>query len=125
MKTNLQTLQFKDGVTFKHGHFQPHVTAIITAALETAPLMKDGCVVITQAYRKIRDTLDFHELMAAFDFRCKDIVVSETQTAALLNLQDIGRQWADRMRAKLGPDYDCIAHGSGDSFHLHVEFDPR
>jgi hypothetical protein len=125
MKTTLQILKVKDGVVFKHAHFQPHVAAITMAALETAPTMTDGIVWITEAYRKIRSTLDFHELCAGLDFRCKNIFVSDTQTAALLNREDIGRQWAERMSAKLGPDYDCVAHGQNENFHLHVEFDPR
>ena len=117
MKAKLQTLKFKEGVEFKHGHFEPHIAAIFQAALRTAPIMSDGSVWVTQAHRKIRDTLDFHELTAAVDFRCKSIVSDDVRTA--------GELWADRMSTRLGPDYDCIAHGNGDSFHLHVEFDPR
>jgi len=119
MKTKLQTLRFKEGVEMKHGHFEPHIAAIFQAALRTAPLMEDGCVWVTQAHRNIRDTLDFHELTAAIDFRCKSIV---SQTGDVVSQ---GELWADRMSTRLGPDYDCIAHGSGDNFHLHVEFDPR
>ena len=125
MKTQLHTLRFKEGCVLKHGHFQPHIAAIFMAALETAPIMEDGSVWVTQCYRDIRDTLDFHELTAAVDFRCKSIVVHDSQAAALLNREDLGRAWADRMSAKLGPSYDCIAHGSGANFHLHVEYDPR
>ena len=116
MKVLLQTLAFKEGVILKHGHFLPHMAAIFMAALETAPLMEDGRVVVTQCTRHIRDDLDFHELTAAIDFRCKSIVG---------DVQISSARWADRMSAKLGPDYDCVAHGVGDNLHLHVEFDPR
>jgi hypothetical protein len=117
MKTELQSLKFKDGVELKHGNLAPHIVAILTAALETAPKMKDGFVWVTQAHRKIRDTLDFHEHAAAFDFRCKSI--------SGVDVVPLGSLWAARMSAKLGPSYDCIAHGTGANYHLHVEYDPR
>jgi hypothetical protein len=120
MKTKLPILKFKDGVVMKHGHLQPHFTIIPQVALETAPVTTDGVVWITCLYRKIRDTLDFHELCAAVDFRCKNIVADDQEA-----IEFIGHKWAERMSAKLGPDYDVIAHGSGDNFHVHAEFDPR
>jgi hypothetical protein len=129
MKTKLQILKYKEGVVAKHGHFQPHIAAIFMVALETAPIMEDGTVWVTQMYRKVRDTLDFHELCAGVDFRCKTIVVesrSNTPSTAAEARRTLGQMWAERMSAKLGPDYDCIAHGSpDDAFHVHVEFDPR
>jgi hypothetical protein len=72
--------------------------------------------------------LDFHELCAGVDFRCKSIVVgskSNTVSTAAIARESYGQMWAERMSTHLGPDYDCIAHGVGDNFHLHVEFDPR
>jgi hypothetical protein len=128
MKRKLQILKYKEGVVAKHGHFQPHIAAIFAAALETAPIMEDGAVWVTQMYRKIRESLDFHELCAGVDFRCKTIVTdpkSNTPSTAAEARKVLGQMWAERMSDKLGPDYDCIAHGSGDNFHLHVEFDPR
>ena len=128
VKTKLPILKFKDGVVCKHGHFEPHITRIFQAALVTAPLMTDGTVWVTQAWRNIRESLDFHELVAAIDFRCKNIVVktgADSEDSQRLNRGLIGQKWAERMSEILGPDYDCIAHGYGDNFHLHIEFDPR
>jgi hypothetical protein len=128
MKTTLQVIRYKRGVVVKHAHFLPHIASISMAALETAPPMEDGEVWVTEMYRDIKDDLDFHRLCAAIDFRCKSIIVrtgADTDEARALARIEIGQKWAERMSAMLGPDYDCIAHGSGDNFHLHVEFDPR
>ncbi len=113
-------LKIKEGVVFKSAHFLPHITRIITVALDTAPVTIDGVVWLTQAYRHIRTTLDFHELMAAFDFRCKNIVAVGIEEREVL-----GHLWAERMDVVLGADYDILAHGVEDNFHVHAEFDPR
>lgn len=113
-------LKIKDGVTLKAAHFLPHMGRIVIAALDSAPITTDGNVWITEAYRQIRETLDFHELVAAFDFRCRNIEATDIEARELS-----GRLWASRMQERLGDDYDVIAHGVEDGFHIHAEFDPR
>jgi len=113
-------LRIKEGVVLKDGHFLPHMTAIIHAAIETAPVTTDGCVWITEGYRRIRETLDMHEQVAAFDFRCRNL--DSIDAAGKI---EAGHQWAARMQAALGDNYDVIAHGLGDAFHVHAEYDPR
>jgi hypothetical protein len=80
----------------------------------------DGAVWITEAWRKIRDTLDMHEMIAAFDFRTRNIVCDD-----YAHRVQLGTLWAERMQIQLGGNYDVVAHGAGDSFHIHAEFDPR
>ena len=113
-------LKVKNGVVFRNAHFLPHMTAIVHAALQTAPTTNDDCVWITEGWRDIRDSLDFHELCAAFDFRCKNIVADSQEMR-----EELADEWAEDMRIVLGDDYDVIAHGVGDSLHIHAEFDPR
>lgn len=127
MKVNLPILKFKEGVVVKHGHLQPHITAILAAALETAPITEDGAVWVTEMYRNIRTSIDMHELCSAIDFRCKNILINKPGSPDEQQQERVrlGGLWAERVSAKLGPDYDCVAHGEGPAFHLHVEFDPR
>ena len=118
-------LRFKDGVVLKHAHFLPHMTTILQAAIVAAPdNLVDSTVWVTCAHRDIRESLDFHELCAAFDFRCKNIDTTGAQDPMAAR-RIFGGNWATRMLTILTPDYDVVAHGEGDNFHIHAEFDPR
>lgn len=116
----MKKLAFKAGVILSAAHLRPHMTEILRVALLTAPDLTDGTVTVTEANRDIRDSLDFHELNLAFDLRCKNIVASDQP-----DREARGHSWAEAMKQQLGEEYDIIAHGSGDSFHIHAEFDTR
>lgn len=117
---SLPDLRVKDGVVLRSAHLRPHMTAILHAALLTAPQTTDGAVVITSAKRKDDGGRSRHPMCGAFDFRCRSIV-ARSQTERI----DIAEDWAGRMQIELGDDYDTIAHGEGDHLHVHVEYDPK
>lgn len=69
---------------------------------------------ITDVYRKPSGSKSFHPLGFAVDFRLNDIR-SSARVEALV--RDV--------RHALSSNYDVVAHGEGDNFHLHVEYDPK
>lgn len=115
-----RSIEIKQRVVLRTAHFRPHMVQIIMVAFATQPETTDGKLVITEGWRDIRDSLDFHEHCAAFDFRCKNLVGASQEER-----ERQGHAWAAVMRERLGSDYDVIAHGEGDNFHVHAEFDPR
>lgn len=117
---SLPDLKVKDGVILRSAHLRPHMTAIVQAALDTAPNLSDGAVVITSAKRPDTGGRSLHPKCGAFDFRCRSIV-ARSQTERIDKAED----WAGRIQMKLGDDYDVIAHGDGDNLHVHAEYDPK
>lgn len=101
-------------------HFRPHMIDIHLAALKTAPPTDDGAVWVTDAWRPADALPSLHARCLAFDYRCKNISAFTEEAR-----EDRGHAWAVRMRAELGDDYDVVAHGVLDAFHIHAEFDPR
>ena len=113
-------LRVKDGVIFRPAHFRPHMIDIHLAALKTAPPTDDGAVWVTDAWRPHDALPSLHARCLAFDYRCKNISALSEEAR-----EDRGYAWAVRMQDELGDDYDVVAHGVLDAFHLHVEYDPR
>jgi len=117
----LPDLRIKEGVILRSAHLRPHMTDIIVAALRYAPEMKGNEVWITSAKRRPAEkTKSKHPMCGAFDFRCKNILAADR--AALVNRAN---EWAADIKKSLGSDYDVLAHGDGDNFHVHVEYDPK
>lgn len=115
-----RSIEVKAGVVLRRAHFLPHMVRILMVAFDTQPPTDDGRLVVTEAWRDIRDSLDLHEHCAAFDFRCKNLTAANQG-----DREAKGHAWAQEMQIRLGSDYDVLAHGEGDGFHIHAEFDPR
>ncbi len=113
-------LRIKDGVILRAAHFRHHMIEIHLAALKTAPPTTDDSVWVTDAWRPTDFLPSLHARCLAFDYRCRNINALSEQSR-----EDKGRAWAVRMRDELGDDYDVVAHGVLDTFHIHAEFDPR
>lgn len=103
---------FKEHVRVYAGHFEPEVTRMFEVARETAPMLERGIVWITSANDSahVIGSLHFHN--KAIDIRIKNIV-GHMWTEA--------REWAERIQAELGPDYDVILAID----HIHIEHDPK
>lgn len=71
--------------------------------------------VITDAGRRRRadEPLSLHHVDRALDFRLRHIPAATAK--------EITRD----CRLRLGPSFDCLDHGAGPEYHLHVEYDPK
>lgn len=69
--------------------------------------------VVTSARRAPAGRFSYHHVGKAVDFRGKHVQ------------QSLRQPILDDIRRILGADYDVIAHGEGDNFHYHIEFDPK
>lgn len=105
------------GCVLYGAHFRPEVIAIVIATIETAPASLET-VTFTEGWRDIRDRRDLHEEARAFDVKLNDI--AKGLTACRVK----GREWAARIRKRLGPAYDVHVHGKGWNLHVHIELDP-
>jgi len=106
------------GCILTEGNTRPEVWAIVQSALRTAPHHMTE-VIVSEGWRDIRDTLDFHELNNAFD-------ISLWGTSDdLEERRTIGDAWAARMRvdliARQGVNYDVSCHGKDWNVHVHAE----
>jgi hypothetical protein len=100
------------------GHFRPEMAKVIYEAALTAPREAD-VMVVSEGWRHIRDSRDLHEEGRAFDLSLNIVTgLSFDQRKTM------GTEWSNRLRAKLGRDYDVIVHGDGGNLHIHVELDP-
>jgi len=111
------------GAVLYSAHYRPEIAAITHATLSTAPFaeLPDNEVWITEGYRPQRITgkRDLHTEMRALDFDCTRIIArshGERYTLA--------SRWAERIKKKLGPDYQVVLHGGETALHLHIELDP-
>lgn len=104
------------GCVLYAGHFRPELACIPYWAAHTAP---DGVetVVISEGWRDIRESRDLHEELRALDLSLNVIPGDFAARMAA------GQKWAERLRVKLGPDYDVIVHGQGSNLHIHAELD--
>jgi hypothetical protein len=105
------------GAHLHAGHFRPEMARVIYEAGRTAPHGVKA-IVISEAWRSIRETRDLHKEGRAFDL---SLNVVEGDFAAR---KASGDDWGNRLRMKLGPDYDIKVHGSGANLHIHIELDP-
>lgn len=115
------------GCILTQGNTRPEVWAIVQAAMATAPEGLD-VVEVTEGWRDIRDTLDFHELNNAFDFSLRRLCEALGIENSYANRYREGTRWAARMQAWLrehvGPGYDVECHGEGANVHVHGELHP-
>ena len=105
------------GCVLYAGNLRPEVLAIVLAAAQTAPPLKENTLVVSEGYRSVRDSRDLHKELRAFD-------ISLNQIQDPGNIVITAEIWADNIRGELGPSYDVLAHGEGANFHLHIELDP-
>jgi len=79
--------------------------------------MTDNIVLVTQAYRSDKSK---HGSGEAFDIRIKNIIGFK---GFVYNKK--AAEWAQKMRNKLGPDYDVVYGDSEHLDHIHCEYDPK
>lgn len=108
------------GAVLYWGHFLEDRIAMVRVAAQTAPDLLENTMVVSEAYRKIRERLDLHERLLAFDISLNQMAGVDGFSARKLH----GEAWADRIRAALGPGYQVIVHGEGRNLHIHIELDP-
>lgn len=106
------------GAILYGGHFRPEMALILMEATRTAPRGVET-IVVSEAWRNIRERRDLHKELRAFD-----LSLNLVPGANLAARQAMGDDWANRLRLRLGPDYDVIVHGEGGNLHIHVELDP-
>ena len=107
----MPNLCLKDGVRITGDHFNPEIVRIVDAARETAPMMERGVVWVTSANDGRHSDKSLHYKNQAFDIRIFNIIGDVHREA---------KEWAERMQAALGPDYDVVYEKD----HIHVEYDP-
>ncbi len=100
------------------GSLRPEVIRIVYVAAQTSRGQTGPHIVVSEGYRKIRDTRDLHQELRAFD------ISLNTLPGDFEERERRGTEWAERMKAELGPDYTVIVHGGGHNLHIHVELDP-
>lgn len=108
------------GAVLHAAHFRPEMAEVIYVMAHTAPHGTDHIVVSEGFREQTRESLDLHARRQAFDFS-----LNLWPGFSYAQRESIGREWAARARALLGPDYDIVIHGSGLNLHVHVEFDPK
>lgn len=100
-------------------HFRPEILAIMGAVVNA--LAEDATVdeiKFSEGHRKIRESRDCHETCDALDATAEMAGGTRIPKAAYERV-------AAKIRAKLGPNYDVLAHGLGTNLHIHVEWDPK
>ncbi len=105
------------GCVLYAGHFRPELACIIYHAAQTAP-HEVSAIIVSEGWRKIRDSRDLHEELRAFDLSLNVI------SGDFGERRQVATSWADRMRKRLGEDYEIIVHGKDANLHIHVELDP-
>lgn len=105
------------GVLLCDEFFKPHNALAVQVICEEAP---PGQLVLTSGLRGV-DLASLHSKGMAIDF---DVVPLSN---AELDKPEQGIEWACRVQARLGGDYDVLWHkveGRG-GYHLHCEYDPK
>jgi len=105
-------LALKDNVIINGGHFNAAIVKMIDAARETAPPLEDNTVWITSAADGKHISGSLHYRDKAIDLRIFN-VCGHTWTEA--------RLWAERIKLKLGDNYDIILGLD----HIHIELDVK
>ena len=105
------------GAVMYAAHFRPEIACIPYWAARTAPPGLER-IVVSEGYRKIRDSLDLHEQYRAMDLSLNVIDGDEAER------RSVGTFWAKRLEEALGPDYLVLVHGAGANLHIHVALKP-
>lgn len=100
----------KLGVKLDINNLRPEMIRVKQAAMKTCPSGED--VTITSAAEQYpRANFSLHPFGFAEDYRANHLT------------REYGHRWAAEMQELLGSEYDVIAHGKGDQFHIHAEWD--
>jgi hypothetical protein len=111
------------------GHFaDPFFCRMLEVMAETAPPLAGNVMVVTEGYRRARRDRDLHSELKAVDVRTS--VDDPGRLGAILGEElsermVAGRGWADRIRARLGSEYDIVFGDAKHKDHLHGEHDPK
>lgn len=117
----MNRLQIKASAVVGARHFDAVMSKALVAVLEKSPQTTDGTVWITSGSDS--HEIGMHPNDRAFDFRGRNILAT-----TLEEQRAIGRDWAERVQARLGYDYDVFFETYDDDperDHLHLEFDPK
>ena len=145
MQTDLR-IAFKPEVRFSHGNWRPAVTAILEAAVITAPRLFDDVLVVTSANdgKHSKEPLSAHYVGAAWDWRFEGMREGGIQppdwsvewakrvlahdAAAMQDLRDAqnfeAEEWAYRTRRYLATD-DYVVIAEIDKIHIHGQYGRR
>jgi hypothetical protein len=127
MTPNGPKIEFKEGTKLYANHFlEPGFARILFVAGMTAPDLIDNAMVITSLYRT---GSGYHPKFRAIDIRSgvfapalRGAIVAPTDQKRL----DMGKSWAQRMRLRLGYEYDVVFGQDDDHLdHFHIEHDAR
>lgn len=112
-------LRFLDTVKINGEYFSPEMYKIIQSIILTSPETVDGYVWITSAWRPEKNSK--HSQNHALDVRVKNVKGFDMTT---FMLNKVVAEWARRIQANLGDDYDVIYGVPGHYNHIHCEYDP-
>ncbi len=110
------------GCVIYQGMLRPECIIMVAAAAETAPFGMEE-MHVSEGWRDERDERDLHEELRAWDISARGV----PQLSAVPLPSDTKRtidEWAERIKAKLGPEYTVLDHDTGSGLHIHIELDP-
>lgn len=108
------------GCVLRPGHLYPRMTRILHTVEVTAPPTTSDAVIVTEGWRPARDNLrDLHNEDRAFDVSINNLLCVDALK------ETFAREWAARIQAKLGDNYDVVLHGRDLNRHIHIEYDPK
>ena len=141
------TVTYKDGVewppqdeaTFEVDTVKLALWHLIEVARKEAPPTVGGCIVIVSIYRKPAKgaRFSYHHVGRAVDLRTDLSITPEGmiraggREGAIVDPDEVGgalteaRDWAQRIRERLGNEYDVVWNQADHLSHLHLEFDRR
>jgi len=100
---------------------------MVRVAAETAPTLRDNTMMLTEAWRPGHAQASLHPACKALDIRAVD---HSDRPGAIVGIDDeerirIGDRWAERMRKKLGDNYDVVFGDANHINHIHLERDVK
>lgn len=131
-------IRFKDGCVLLAAHFRPQVARILYAAALEAPPLVDDVLVVTDAARLPSaggkpskhkpPSAPGEEGFSAIDIRTgvgappRDGQIEAPSDAERF---EKAKDWAARIRFRLGSEYDVVFGDAAHRDHIHVEHDER
>lgn len=100
---------------------------MVRVAAETAPTLRDNTLVLTEAWRPGHSQSSLHPACKAVDIRAVD---DGDRPGAIVGADkddqiEAGARWAERMRKKLGDNYDVCFGDASHINHIHLERDVK
>lgn len=105
------------GAIIRSEHFEPEIARIFQVVAEEAPPLRHHELWVTEGYRMGEG---LHPECKALDFRVLNVIAPTPREK-----RQLIHEWAKRVSARLGSDYDVVVHGEGENLHMHVEYDRR